>query len=391
MYWINVATDRGWLQATVGRCQNLQNADWTDVMVPEPPGPRNECTDGTHRCSDLAFCSDNDQSYSCTCKPEFTGTGFECTYEDECTHGTHNCMGNSHCQNTPGSFKCICDPGFTGDGTVCENLNECECSDINQCNHNCSQNANCYDTQGSYYCKCHNGFSGDGVACTPDINCNQGCSEDANCINNVCECKGGFRGNGKYCYDINECLEGKDNCSQNAYCNNLIGSFECTCEREYYGDGYNCTNLVSCTVKCSPYAECINDVCSCRPGFEGNGAICFNIDECITGTDTCSPYARCLDLIGSFRCECNDGFLGNGLSCTPAVVCPSGSFLSTKASCLQCPVNTYSGNDRNTFSKCISCPLGYVTQGIGSTSASQCLCKSFNNHYLPHVATQRKV
>ena len=40
--------------------------------------------------------------------------------------------------------------------------------------------------------------------------------------------------------DINECLEGTDNCDANAVCQNNDGSFACACRNGYTGDGRFC-------------------------------------------------------------------------------------------------------------------------------------------------------
>ena len=41
--------------------------------------------------------------------------------------------------------------------------------------------------------------------------------------------------------DIDECKENTDNCSTNAQCHNTPGSFNCTCNSGFKGDGVNCT------------------------------------------------------------------------------------------------------------------------------------------------------
>ena len=42
--------------------------------------------------------------------------------------------------------------------------------------------------------------------------------------------------------DVNECVEGTDNCHTNADCTDTVGSFLCTCSPGYSGDGVdNCT------------------------------------------------------------------------------------------------------------------------------------------------------
>ena len=43
--------------------------------------------------------------------------------------------------------------------------------------------------------------------------------------------------------DINECELEADNCHMNADCTDTIGSFECTCNSGFVGDGVNCTSM----------------------------------------------------------------------------------------------------------------------------------------------------
>ena len=38
---------------------------------------------------------------------------------NECTMNTHNCNAKNYCNNTVGSFTCTCKPGFSGNGISC--------------------------------------------------------------------------------------------------------------------------------------------------------------------------------------------------------------------------------------------------------------------------------
>ena len=84
-------------------------------------------------------CVNTEGNYSCQCEPGFTGDGYNCTglfYTwnksvvfnisfmkadiDECLDDV--CEMNAECVNTNGSFSCQCKPGFTGDGYNCTGL-----------------------------------------------------------------------------------------------------------------------------------------------------------------------------------------------------------------------------------------------------------------------------
>jgi len=45
--------------------------------------------------------------------------------------------------------------------------------------------------------------------------------------------------------DIDECAENNGNCSENATCNNVPGSYDCSCNTGFSGDGFTCTGEFS--------------------------------------------------------------------------------------------------------------------------------------------------
>ncbi|XP_068735801.1 uncharacterized protein [Montipora capricornis] len=62
-----------------------------------------------------------------------------------------------------------------------------------------------------------------------------------------CLCGSGFCG--EHCEtDIDECSARQAECSANAVCHNLQGSYSCSCKEGYYGDGKNCTAANSCSL-----------------------------------------------------------------------------------------------------------------------------------------------
>ncbi|XP_065055560.1 fibrillin-2-like isoform X2 [Rhopilema esculentum] len=77
---------------------------------------------------------------------------------DECAR-KDVCHSNATCHNTPGSYSCTCKPGFTGDGRI-------SCSDIAKCiDLNCHANATCLNKDGNHFCQCVKGFRGNGTFC----------------------------------------------------------------------------------------------------------------------------------------------------------------------------------------------------------------------------------
>ena len=94
------------------------------------------------------------------------------------------------------------------------------------------------------------------------------------------------------CTDIDECLSTP--CDSNATCSNFPGSYNCTCNSGYHGDGFTCANIDECDETnphevhtCDQNATC-SDLegtynCTCDTGYSGDGWICTDNNECILG------------------------------------------------------------------------------------------------------------
>uniref|UniRef100_A0A667XT86 Nidogen 1 n=1 Tax=Myripristis murdjan TaxID=586833 RepID=A0A667XT86_9TELE len=175
-----------------------------------------------------------------------------------------------------------------------------------------------------------------------------GCDNNAVCrpgegLQFSCECTAGFTGDGRSCYDIDECRETPQVCGANAVCSNQPGTFRCQCASGFVfaSDGRTCVaesrpvdhcqrGSHDCDApdraRCS-YVGGSAYVCSCLPGFLGDGRVCQDVDEC--RQDRCHRDAICSNTQGSFVCQCQPGFHGNGFQCSPTT---TGSAQAASAS-----------------------------------------------------------
>ena len=44
--------------------------------------------------------------------------------------------------------------------------------------------------------------------------------------------------------DVDECAAESDSCDANSGCTNTDGSYECTCNAGYTGDGFSCAGII---------------------------------------------------------------------------------------------------------------------------------------------------
>ncbi|KAG9350557.1 hypothetical protein JZ751_026923 [Albula glossodonta] len=146
----------------------------------------------------------------------------------------------------------------------------------------------------------------------------------------TCECSVGFSGDGKTCHDIDECRENPGSCGSHSTCNNQPGTFHCECIEGYQfaDDGVHCIEVdrpvnhceagsndcdIPQRARCS-YTGRSSYICSCLPGYVGDGHTCQDIDECQPGR--CHQDAVCYNTQGSFTCQCRPGFHGDGFHCS---------------------------------------------------------------------------
>jgi hypothetical protein len=174
-------------------------------------------------------------------------TGFACSADTSCNDNnpcTVDACVDAQCQNTPAT-----------DGTSCNDSNSCTGSDHCEAG-SCVPGApvSCDDGKfcnGSETCLPASGCApgaappvSDGVDCTDD-SCNE-TTDSIDHVPNNALCASGYECKlVDGCVDIDECANGTANCSVNATCKNTHGSFTCTCNPGYTGDGKTCTP--SCT------------------------------------------------------------------------------------------------------------------------------------------------
>ncbi len=104
-------------------------------------------------------------------------------------------------------------------------------------------------------------------------------------------CPAGYTGTGDtLCFNVDECSTGTHDCGANATCGDTVGSFTCTCDNGYLGDGHTCRAVTGCDTNsggCDVNATCTGtgpttNTCACNSGYVGNGVSCTAVDAAIT-------------------------------------------------------------------------------------------------------------
>eukprot|EP00736_Rhodelphis_marinus_P002214 Rmarinus@m.23570 len=211
------------------------------------------------------------------------------------------------------------------------------------------------------------------------------CSLHASCENSPagsfsCSCNSGYAGDGVVCEDRSECEESVHNCDSNALCENSYGSFSCSCDIGYLGDGLVCDDVEECEIGSDDchhsFSWCANTAgsfdCGCNLGYQGDGVICENVDECLEGLHDCHTYGLCLDTSGSFYCSCSTGFVGNGTSCADVLECDDSTLHS-------CDANANCLNTIGSF--LCTCNTGFSGSGVECIDIDECQESLQDCHY----------
>ncbi|XP_067940061.1 nidogen-like [Watersipora subatra] len=307
----------------------------------------------SNNCHYNAVCVPKGNSYTCTCKQGYEGSGRDCTDLDECATGANTCSPLAICRNTDGGYICTCTAGYSGDGYYCAIEEERKsCRDMT-----CHQNAYCEQRGDQVFCICNVGFRGDGTNCEPIVvTCNEAdiCDENADCVYNgetrsyECQCKDGFSGDGENC-DIPidaSCAY----CAFHAECVYDIERlfYKCVCKAGFTGDGRSCqlidfreaqstTPTPQTTLSreqqnncyynrdlCGENSYCVQNNqeyrCVCNPGYLYSASVC--VEAACQSHSECGDNAHCQLSIrdNKFQCKCNDGFQGDGRLCTTTAV-----------------------------------------------------------------------
>ncbi|XP_065192565.1 uncharacterized protein LOC135823645 [Sycon ciliatum] len=224
----------------------------------------------------------------------------------------------------PGPLGCsgVCPTGFEGNGEICADVDEC-IAGLHSC---LSTTGPCQNTVASYFCECLPGFEG-----------------------------GDF---GNACTDIDECTPSP--CNDEARCANFPGSFICTCNQGFTGDGFTCDDINECaSAPCSFDQPCFNTngsfMCACSQGLTGQFCEEDIRDECMESTNPCtSPNtAMCIDgPAGNVTCVCRNGTVGR--FCETAI-CPD-----------QCTCDVLPDGDVAAICSGLTEPLIFIPDNISS-------------------------
>ncbi|XP_019370885.1 PREDICTED: stabilin-2 isoform X2 [Gavialis gangeticus] len=217
--------------------------------------------------------------------------------------------------------------------------------------------------------KCCKGYFGrDCQACPggPEAPCNNhGSCKDGYTGTGECTCNPGFNGTscelcspGRYGFSCKPC-----ECTAYGQCDEgYSGSGRCFCETGWTGQFCD-TKLVlppTCSPSCSSNAVCQeNNLCQCKPFYEGDGITCTAVNLCKQNNGGCHKNGKCTQIGVKVFCSCQKGYKGDGYMCLPINPCADGY----NGGCHEHAICTMTGPDKR---KC-ECKNNYVGDGLDCT------------------------
>ncbi|XP_065844505.1 uncharacterized protein [Oscarella lobularis] len=166
--------------------------------------------------------------------------------------------------------------------------------------------------------------------------------------------------------DFDECSNNISDCHVNATCENILYSYICTCKPGFTGNGTSCEDINECNYACNKEGQnCSNTFgsyeCACRSGWTGNGSVCVDVNEC-NETSICHSHANCLNYPGSYQCRCQKGWKGNGSFCSDVNECENDNPCHSQAICT---------NQNGSF--ICRCLQGWTGDGFSCNDINECL------------------
>ncbi|XP_065178731.1 uncharacterized protein LOC135809326 [Sycon ciliatum] len=358
--WQNAPT------CTIKVCQTTTPANGS---VSPPPPTINFNQSVIYSCN-TGFRLVGEPSSRCDDSGSLTAAAPVCQDIHECNNETlHDCHRDARCNNSVGSYTCSCLTGYAGNGTYCENIDECS-SDL----HNCHQDAICTDTMGTFNCHCKTGYTGNTTHCEI-ITCTVPQPPTNGLITPVSQgsftfnislsifCLTGYQLNGGHsvvcqangkpsatsgitCDDIDECSpSGVNDCASSATCTNTVGSFTCSCNAGFYGNGTSCQGCTYTELNIAGVHRTTGQV-TCTTGYtrvEGN-----SVAACPKNSTTGNWEG-----VGSCRALCSTPVIADGVANGSVIVvansatdfyssivytCNGGYSLSSDRATIQCSV-----------------------------------------------------
>ncbi|KAM8973090.1 stabilin-2 [Pelodytes ibericus] len=288
---------------------------------------------------------------------------------------TFELMGNcGFCFNTP---ACPAGSKPKGTKTKCP-YNLSQRRTLDGCRNDCSMVL--------WMTKCCNGYYGrDCQACPggPEKPCNNhGTCDEGFTGTGQCKCNAEFNGTacdmcmpGRYGSNCKPC-----ECTGNGQCDEgYTGTGECACENGWTGK--RCETKIDlppvCTPPCASNAVCKkNNMCECKPSYEGDGRTCKVVNFCQQNNGGCNANAKCSQSGVKVTCSCLKGYQGDGKTCAAIDRCADG----LNGGCDEHAICTMTGPDKR---QC-KCKDQYIGDGesceLKSLPIDRCLQENGQCH-----------